>query len=112
MIEVLSVCLILGFVVLAVHMTKYLAKEYHQNNIKPNDYTLYLKLEEAQIREFDTKFFSRNIQDISRGAQLTKWITNQLEAMNATILQVTGKKVTIVKVDLVYDNQKMLDLLI
>lgn len=86
MIEVLSVFIILGFVALAVHMTKYMAKEYHQNNIKANDYTLFLKLERAQIEEFDEKFFSRNIQDISRGAQLTKWITNQLEAMNLTIL--------------------------
>ena len=32
--------------------------------------------------------------------------------MNATILQLTGKKVTIVKVDLVYDNHAMLELLI
>ena len=61
MIEILSVFIILGFVALAIHMTKYMAKEYHQNNIKPNDYTLFLKLEESQVQEFDKKFFSRNI---------------------------------------------------
>ena len=72
MISLSGTFIIIGFIFLAKYQTQSLADQYHQNNINPNDFVLYFELTPEQITQFDKKFYSRNISDVSRGTQLQR----------------------------------------
>ena len=67
MLELFSTFLIFAFVLLAKRQTQKLALLYNRNNVKPNDYTMYIQFSESQIREFDQKILDKQKRNSSRG---------------------------------------------
>ena len=67
MIELFCTFLVLSFVLFAKQQTKLLAGMYNRNNVKPNDYTMFIRLQQAQIKEFDDKIYDKYKDASSRG---------------------------------------------
>lgn len=69
------------------------------------DYTLFFKISPEQNRVFKEAFYNATQKDASRGQQMRAWIWHQLAVINK------DDRIKIARMDLVFDNHKMLDLL-
>ena len=76
MIELFCTLLILAFVAISHRQTKVLAEIYNGNNIKTEDYTLFMPLTSSQMEVFDSTYFDSVDQNHrSRGLQVIDWIS-------------------------------------
>lgn len=122
MIELFCTLLVVSFVWFAKQQTKMLAGMYNRNNVKPNDYTMFISLSSSQIKEFDEKIYDRNKDNSSRGIQLVAWLRHQLEEAHKNVnaraprdtssMRGTYGGLKIARMDLLFDNAKMIDLLL
>lgn len=69
------------------------------------DYTLFFKIDPEQNRVFKNAFYDPSQKDSSRGQQMRAWIWHQLAVFNK------DDRIKIARMDLVFDNEKMLGLL-
>jgi len=80
-----------------------MGKSYDEVNITASDYTVYLNVTAVHRHEFQEKWGNRLNTDsqFSRGYFFKKFITEKLQYQDTTIA----------RIDLVFDNKKMITLL-
>lgn len=102
-IEIASAFLITIFAIFSKRWTRDLAKRYDLKNVTPCDYSLFIQLSEEQQAEFNEFYNERST--VARGAQFKEWLGKKMYLFSP------DSQVNIMKVDLVFDNRKMLQLL-
>lgn len=95
--------IVLIFIFLSRKWTKNLASRYEKNNATPSDYTLYFYIHPGINKDFDKIFYDPELPGSSRGQQFREYIRKQV--------LVIDKKVEIVRIDLAFDNRRMIKLL-
>ena len=82
-----------------------MSTRWDENNVTPSDYTLYFTLDSEISQQFDREIFKPDQFELSRGEQFKRWIKNEILNFNRR------DEVKIVRIDLAFDNQEMIELL-
>lgn len=102
--EVISCVIVLLTLRFNSEKTAKTGKLYDELNLTASDYTIYINLNAIHRHEFETKY-QRELNDhqdqFSRGYFIKKYVEEKLASENMDIA----------RVDLVFDNKKMIELL-
>jgi hypothetical protein len=60
MIELFCTLLVIAFVVISHNQTKVLADIYNGNNIKTEDYTMFIPISRSMMEVFDRQYYDKN----------------------------------------------------
>jgi len=96
--------LILVFTRFSRKWTQDLAQGYDLRNVTPCDYSLFIALDSEQDRDFNEQFYNPH-SETPRGEQFKAWLTRNMALFSQ------DAQVTIMRIDLVIENKKMLALL-
>lgn len=99
-IEIASALLIIIFTIFSKRWTTELAHRYDLQNVTPCDYALYIQLSKRQRQEFNEHYDESS--SLSRGAQFQEWLGTKMYLFSP------DSQVNIMKLELVFDNQKMI----
>lgn len=106
--------IVIGFIFAVKRRTNSLVKLYHESNIQAVDYTMYLPLTASQSAEFD-RIYRQSNREKSRGQMMADLVIEHLDktTKHSSVGGTDHSHNTQVsRVDLVFDNNKMLNLLI
>lgn len=100
-IELLCIAIVVACLKFNFNKTRRLEQEHSMNRVSADQYSLFIKVQDAKRREFNARFETADQTGMTRGERIVKFIDRQLHFCPSNF----------VRVDLVYSNRKLIQLL-